>query len=114
MSLIDLLIPTALAAGGTQTTGSQSFMSFLPMLLLLVAFMYLLIIRPQSKRTNEHKKLMSKLQKGDEILTIGGMLGRIEKISDNFVQISVADNIVITIQKAAIANCMPKGTIKSV
>lgn len=114
MSLIDLLIPTALAAGSTQAPGSQSFMSFLPMLLLLVAFMYLLIIRPQTKRTNEHKKLMNKLQKGDEIVTIGGLLGRIEKISDNFVQVAIADGVVVTLQKAAIANCMPKGTIKSV
>lgn len=108
-----LLIPSAFA-GTTTAAGDPAksgWFSVLPMLILLVAFMYLMVIRPQSKRAKEQKALMSNLKKGDEIVTIGGILGKIEKINDNFIVISVAEGVEITIQKNAIANILPKGTI---
>lgn len=117
MSLLSLIgISDALADTATATTQStgQGLLSFLPMLILLVLFMYFMVIRPQTKRAKEHKSLIGGLQKGDEIVTVGGILGKIEKVADNFVQLSIADNVTITVQKNAIGACVPKGTIKSV
>jgi preprotein translocase subunit YajC len=101
------------AAGSSQST-TQGLMSLLPMIVLLVLFMYLMVIRPQSKRAKEHKALMGGLQKGDEVITIGGVLGRIEKITDDFMVLSIAENINITVQKNAISNIVPRGTMKTV
>ncbi len=83
----------------------------LPLILIFVVF-YFLLIRPQTKRAKEHKKLISELAKGDEIVTNGGLLGRITQVGDNFVQVKVSDNVEVKIQKQAIANLMPKGTSK--
>ncbi len=76
--------------------------------------MYFLIIRPQSKRAKEHRELMASLKTGDEVVTSGGLLGKINKISDNFVVLEIAKDVEITMQKASIAASLPKGTIKSV
>lgn len=116
MSILSLIgISDALAdtTAAAAPNAGQGFISFLPMLVLLVLFMYFMVIRPQSKRAKEHKNLMSGLQKGDEVLTIGGVLGKIEKIDDSFIQLAIAEGVVIRIQKSAIASCVPKGTIKS-
>ena len=85
---------------------------FLPMIFLGVVF-YFLIIRPQSKRAKEHKTMLSELTKGDEVATNGGLLGKVVKIGENFVEIEVAENINVRVQKQAISNLMPKGTLKS-
>ena len=85
---------------------------FLPMIFLAVVF-YLLIIRPQSKRTKEHKSMLGDLAKGDEIATTGGLIGKVVKIGENFIEIQVADEVNVRIQKHAVANLMPKGTLKS-
>jgi preprotein translocase subunit YajC len=116
MSILSLIgISDALAdtTAATQSAG-QGLLSFLPMLVLLVLFMYFMVIRPQTKRAKEHKNLMSGLQKGDEVVTVGGLLGKIEKVADNFVQLNIAENVTITVQKSAIGTCVPKGTIKSI
>ena len=84
----------------------------LPMVFLAVIF-YFLIIRPQSKRAKEHKSMMSELAKGDEVATSGGLLGKVTKIGENFVEIEVADGVNVRVQKHAIANLMPKGTMKA-
>ncbi|MCW8964489.1 MAG: preprotein translocase subunit YajC [Gammaproteobacteria bacterium] len=84
----------------------------MPMIFLAVVF-YFLIIRPQSKRTKEHKSMLSELSKGDEIATNGGLLGKVIKIGENFVEIEIADNVNVRVQKQAISNLMPKGTMKS-
>lgn len=101
------------AAAATPTT-TQSIISMLPMIAILVLFMYFMVIRPQSKRAKDHKKLMDNLQKGDEVMTIGGILGKIEKLADDFVVLSIAENTNIIAQKSSIANVVPRGTIKSV
>ena len=99
---------------GAHPSAGQGFMSMLPMLVILIAFMYFLIIRPQSKRAKEHRELITNLKKGDEVVTSGGLLGRINKISDNFISLEIADKVEITIQKSAIGASVPKGTMKSV
>ena len=85
---------------------------FLPIAVL--AAMYFLLIHPQAKRAKEHKKMADALQKGDEVVTGGGALGRITKVSGNYVNVELAPNVEITVQKATIQTLLPKGTIKSI
>lgn len=117
MNILTLIgITNAYAAAATPATtqsSSQSLMSMLPLFLILILFMYFVTIRPQAKRAKEQKKLLSNLQKGDEVLTTSGLLGKIEKINNDFVILNIAENVNITIQKGAIVSCVPKGTIKS-
>ena len=78
----------------------------------LVVLFYFFLIRPQSKRQKEHKKMVSDLQKGEEVLTSGGILGKITSINDDFVTLEIAKEVSLKIQKSAIQTIMPKGTIK--
>lgn len=82
--------------------------------LAILAFFYFMFIRPQSKKTKEQKAMLEALKKGTEIVTSGGILGKVTEIDDNFVKLEVADNSFIQIQRHAIANMMPKGTYKAV
>lgn len=75
---------------------------------------YFLIWRPQSKRAKEHKELMGSLNKGDEVMTNGGIIGKLNKVDDNYIVLQIADNVEIKLQKSAIAAVLPKGTIKSI
>lgn len=102
-----------MSAASTPST-AQGIMSMLPMIAILVLFMYFMVIRPQSKRAKDHKKLMDNLQKGDEVMTIGGVLGKIEKIADDLIILNVSENTNITIQKSSVSNVVPRGTIKSI
>lgn len=113
MNLLDFLIPSAhaQAAAGGQPAGGG--FSMLLMSIILIAVMYFLMIRPQMKRQKEHKALLDKLAKGDEVLTNGGIAGTVAEIGDNFITIEVADNVRIRVQKGAIGNVLPKGTLKS-
>lgn len=86
-------------------------MSFLPLIFIFVVF-YFLLIRPQSKKAKEHKLMVESLAKGDEVVTNGGLLGKLTKIGDNFVELELADGVTVKLQRHAIANVMPKGTIK--
>jgi preprotein translocase subunit YajC len=86
--------------------------TFLPLILMFVV-MYFLMIRPQQKRQKELKSMMDALGKGDEVITSGGMLGRVTKVNDTYVTIEVAPNTEIVVQKSAITTLLPKGTIKS-
>ncbi len=89
------------------------FMSFLPLILIFVVF-YFLLIRPQTKRQKEHREMVAALQKGDEVTTAGGLLGKITEVKDSFVKIEIASNVEVTVQKHTVSAVMPKGTIKSV
>lgn len=112
---MSFFIEDALAATtATTPSTSQGIISMLPMIAILILFMYFMVIRPQSKRAKEHKKLMDNLQKSDEVITIGGILGKIEKITDDLIVLNVAENTNITVQKSSISNVIPRGTIKSV
>ena len=75
---------------------------------------YFLLWRPQSKRQKEHKNLIGALSKGDEVVTAGGMLGKIVKVTDDFVVVEVADGVTLPIQKVAVTAALPKGTIKDI
>lgn len=82
------------------------------MMLVFFGIMYFMIIRPQQKRQKDHKTMLAALNKGDEIVTNGGVLGKISQVGDNFIQLEIADGVQVKIQKNAIASVMPKGTIK--
>lgn len=111
---MSFLIPEAVAqeAGAAAATGG-SFEPFI-MLAIFVAVFYFLIWRPQSKRNKEHKNLLENLGKGDEVSTSGGLVGKITKVDEGFVAMEIADNIEVTVQKQAVLNVLPKGTLKSI
>ena len=90
---------------------SDPLTSFLPLIIIFVVF-YFLLIRPQTKKAKQHKELVESLAKGDEVITNGGLLGRIVKVSDNFVDVELADSVVVKLQRQAVGSVMPKGTIK--
>ena len=87
-------------------------MGMLPFV-ILIAVMYFLMIRPQMKRAKEHRGMLEKLAKGDEVLTNGGIAGTVSDIGESFITVEIADNVRIRVQKGAIANVLPKGTLKS-
>jgi preprotein translocase subunit YajC len=99
----------AQAVGG----GEPGFMGFLPIVLMFV-LLYFLMIRPQMKRAKEQKQMIEALQKGDEVIAAGGVLGRITRISDPYVNLEIAPNMEISVQKAAVQAVLPKGTLKSI
>ena len=84
------------------------------MLVVLFVVFYFLLIRPQTKRVKEHKKMVDSLAKGDEIMTGGGILGEIINMADDYVIIEIAPNIQIKVQRQSISTVIPKGTIKSI
>ena len=112
MNLLDFLIPAAHAqAAGAPPAGLGLGGFLLP--IILIAVMYFLMIRPQMKRAKEHRAMLDKLSKGDEVITSGGIAGTVTDIGDNFVTLEVADNVRVRVQKAAVGNVLPKGTLKS-
>ena len=109
MEILDFFIASAHAQDAAQPGG---LMSVLPLIIIFIIF-YFLLIRPQMKRAKEHKKLVSELANGDEIVTNGGLLGKITKVGESFITVELADNVKIKLQRHAVASVMPKGTIKS-
>jgi len=100
----------AQAAGAADPTGG--LMGLLPLILMFVV-LWFLMIRPQMKRAKEHKAMVEALAKGDEVVTGGGIAGRVTEVGDSFVQIEVAPNTVVAVQKQAVATVLPKGTLKA-
>jgi preprotein translocase subunit YajC len=113
MSPLDFLIAPAQAQAATPAAGGGGMHSTLLFPLLLVAVMYFLMIRPQMKRQKEHRGMLEKLGNGDEVITNGGVAGVVREIGDHFITVEIADNVRIRVQKGAIANVLPKGTLKS-
>ncbi len=97
----------AAAAGG-----DAGFMGLLPIVLMFV-LLYFLMIRPQMKRAKEQKQMIEALQKGDEVITSGGVVGRISEMGDAYVTLEVAPNTELSVQRAAVQTLLPKGTMKS-
>ncbi|MDM8358468.1 MULTISPECIES: preprotein translocase subunit YajC [Pandoraea] len=87
-------------------------MSFLPLVLMFVV-LYFIMIRPQMKRQKETRNMLAALTKGDEVVTSGGLAGRISKVGETFVTVEIAENVEINVQKGAITTLLPKGTIKA-
>jgi len=108
---MDFLISTAYA----QTAGSSpqsTLMQFLPIVVLFVAF-YFLLIRPQTKKAKEHREMVAKLAVGDEVVTAGGILGRVTEAGETFVTVEIATGVEIKVQRFQVSQLMPKGTFKS-
>jgi len=115
MSLLSILgISDAIAAPAASAAPNGGLASFLPMIFVFFVGAYFLMIRPQNKRVKAHRKLLSELNKGDEVVTVGGVIGKISKMGDDFLTLSIAENVDINVQKSAVANVLPKGTIKSI
>lgn len=98
------------AAADPTTMGSMA--SFLPIILMFVV-LYFLMLRPQMKRQKEQKAMMDALARGDEVVTAGGILGRVTKVADPYVTLEIASGTEVTVQKIAVATLLPKGTLKS-
>lgn len=90
----------------------NAFMQFLPLIILVVLF-YFMLIRPQMKRNKEQREMISALAKGDEALTSGGLAGRITAIGENYITLEVADGVAVKVQKVAVVSVLPKGTLKN-
>ncbi|MDH5823341.1 preprotein translocase subunit YajC [Luteimonas sp. RD2P54] len=111
MNLLDFLIAPAHAAAGAPA--GPSLLSTLMFPLILIAIMYFLLIRPQMKRAKEHKAMLEKLSVGDEVITGGGIAGTVRAIGESFITVEIADRVEIRVQKGAVGNVLPKGTLKS-
>jgi preprotein translocase subunit YajC len=98
-------------AHAADAAGAGQLTSFLPLIIIFVVF-YFLLIRPQTKKAKQHKLMVEALAKGDEIVTNGGLLGRVTKIGDNFVDLELAEGTVVKLQRNAVGSVLPKGTIK--
>ncbi|MCB1648802.1 MAG: preprotein translocase subunit YajC [Pseudomonadales bacterium] len=102
------------AAYAQEATPQQSVTFNLIFIGGMFVLFYFILWRPQSKRAKEHRELVSSLTKGDEVLTSGGLLGKVTKVSDDYVTLQVAEGVELSLQKASIAAALPKGTIKSI
>lgn len=110
---MSFFISDAMAEGAAAAGQSDgSLLGMLPLLLIMVLF-YFMLIRPQTKRAKEHKNMVSALAKGDELVTNGGLLGRVREVGDSFLTVEIANGIEVKIQKQSVATLVPKGTFKS-
>ena len=104
------MIGTAFAQAAGGSLQGDTLMGLLPIILMFVV-MYFIMIRPQMKKSKEHKTMLDSLQKGDEVVAVG-ILGKIAKITDNYVSLEVAPNVTIQVQRGAVTTLLPKGTVK--
>ncbi len=105
------LIPEAYAQAGAASPTSQ--LAPLLMMVLFIVIFYFLLIRPQQKKAKEHQAMLAKLAAGDEVVSAGGVLGRVTDVGDAFVTVEVADGVRIKVQRFQISSLVPKGTLKS-
>ena len=105
------LISNAFGQGATGGAES-SLMSFLP-LILMFAVLYFIMIRPQMKRQKDHRNMLAAMAKGDEVVTNGGIVGKVTKVGEAYVGVEISEGTEITVQKSAVTTILPKGTIKS-
>ena len=105
------LIPEAWAQG-TGITGNGQ-LAPLMMMVVFIAIFYFLLIRPQQKKAKEHQALVSKLSTGDEVVTTGGILGKVTEVGDQFLTLEIAPGVSVKLQKFQVAQVLPKGTVKS-
>ena len=109
---MDFLISSAFAQAGDAAAQPNPLLSFLPLLILFAVF-YFMLIRPQMRRAKEQRTMITALAKGDEVVTNGGIAGRIDDIGDSFLTLEIASGVKIKLQKAAVSMVLPKGTLKS-
>lgn len=110
---MNFLISEAFAQGAAPAApGNGGLMSFLPLIVIFVLF-YFLLIRPQTKRANEHKAMLAALAKGDEVVTGGGIAGRVTELDPSFLTVEIAPGVSVKVQRQAVQAVLPKGTLKS-
>jgi preprotein translocase subunit YajC len=112
MNLLDFFVSSAQAQAAAPAGPGAGMLEFLPLLVLFVVF-YFMLIRPQMKRQKEHKRLVEALAKGDEVVTSGGMAGKITEVGDSFLTLEIAKGIEVKVQRQAIGAVLPKGTLKT-
>jgi preprotein translocase subunit YajC len=112
-SILNFFVTNAYADSMGASSQQGGGFSFVIMLVVFFVFLYFAILRPQTKRAKEQQNTLSSLAKGDEIITAGGLLGRITKISDQYITLNVANNVDIVMQKNSVVSVLPKGTLKS-
>lgn len=100
------------ASGGAGALGGEGFMGLLP-IILMFALLYFLMIRPQMKRAKEQKAMTDALQKGDEVITAAGIVGKVTKVGDTYISVEIAAGTEVQMQKAAVQTLLPKGSIKA-
>ena len=106
-----LISPAWAQAGGSGAAGGQ--IQFVVVMVLFLAVFYFMLIRPQQKKAKEHQALISKLSAGDEVVTTGGILGRVTDVGDTFITLEISEGVRVKVQKFQVASLMPKGTLKS-
>lgn len=106
-----MFISSAFAQAATGGDTQSSLMSMLPLVLMFVV-LYFVMIRPQMKKQKEHKSMIDSLAKGDEVVTVGGVLGKVGKMGDNYLSLEVANGVEVQIQRSAVVQVLPKGSIK--
>ena len=106
-----MFISNAYAQAAPAATGTDSLMSMLPLVLMFVV-LYFVMIRPQMKRQKEHKAMIDAVAKGDEVVVAGGVLGKVSKLGESYLHIEVANGVEIQVQRGAVVQVLPKGTIK--
>jgi preprotein translocase subunit YajC len=104
--------PVIAQAAASQPAGGG--MSMIIMMVVLFGLMYFMMIRPQMKRQKEHRTLIAGLAKGDEVVTNGGIAGRVEEVGETFITVEIAANVKVKVQKGAVQQVLPKGSLKSV
>lgn len=110
---MDWLISTAAAQAQGAPGQPSALMQFLPLVLIFVVF-YFLLIRPQTKRAKEHRAMVAAIEVGAEVVTNGGILGKVTEVSEQYLTIEVANNVNIRLQRQAVSQVLPKGTLKSI
>jgi len=110
---MDWLISTAAAQAQAPAGQPGALMQFLPLVLIFVVF-YFLLIRPQTKRAKEHRAMVAALEVGAEVVTNGGILGKVTQLGEQYVSVEVADGVTVKIQRHTVSQVLPKGTLKSI
>jgi len=112
-SMLDFLMPTAYATDAGNAAAPAGGFSFFLMMGLFLVFAYFMVWRPQAKRAKEQQQLLQSLAMGDEVMTAGGLVGRVAKVADPYLKVVVGKEMEIIVQKSAVVALLPKGTIKA-
>jgi preprotein translocase subunit YajC len=112
VQLLDLLISPAYAQQGGAPAGPSLIANFLPIIILIPLF-YFMLIRPQMRRSKEARDMLGKLAKGDEVVTAGGLAGRISAIGEVYLTLEIANGVEVKVQKSSVSSVLPKGTLKT-
>jgi preprotein translocase subunit YajC len=110
---MDWLISTAAAQTTPAPSGPQSLLTGMALPVIMIVVFYFLLIRPQSKRAKEHRNMVAAIETGAEIVTSGGILGKVTEVTEQFLTVEIADGVSVKVQRHTVTQILPKGTIKS-